>query len=189
MIKAIIFDFFGVIRTDPYDAWLKSNGFDRKGIFLEISRNNDAGLINDEQYYKLLCSYTGRTVVEEKKRFETTGMIDLEMLGLIGAMKPNYKIGLLSNAASNLIRDIFTLNDLGKYFDEIVISSEVGYIKPSKEIFNIMLDRLNIQTSEALFIDDNHRNIEGAEKIGIKSILFESTDQITRELQKINIRF
>lgn len=72
-------------------------------------------------------------------------------------------------------------------FDEIVISGEVGYAKPSKEIFQIVLDRLKIEPSEAIFIDDSKSHVDGAEKVGIKSIQYTSIPDLLNDLDKLGI--
>ena len=51
------------------------------------------------------------------------------------------------------------------------MSSLTGVIKPNALMFNTALSELNIKPQEALFIDDSIKNVEGASKLGIESIL------------------
>jgi len=50
-----------------------------------------------------------------------------------------------------------------------------------------LLDRFQLKAVETLFIDDNDRNINAAEKLGIKSILFHSPQQLKKDLRKSGI--
>lgn len=188
MIKAVIFDFFDVIRSDPYNAWLKNHGFVRENEFLKASQRLDSGQIDMNHFFKLLGSLSGQDPGSIELEFESVAKVDQEVLRIINRLKPHYSIGLLSNSPSKLIREILNNNDLEKYFDEIVISSEVGHIKPSQEIFQIILNRMGLRSSEALFIDDSEHYVKGAEKAGIKSLQFSNASQLANDLQKIGLQ-
>jgi 2-haloacid dehalogenase len=69
------------------------------------------------------------------------------------------------------------------WFDGIVVSGHEGICKPAPEFYKLLLDRYNINPSEALFIDDNLRNILAAQEMGIKSIHFTSAEQLQEELE------
>lgn len=69
-----------------------------------------------------------------------------------------------------------------QWFDGRVVSGEEKTRKPFHDFYNILLSRYNIDPSEAIFIDDNKRNVEAAEVLGIKSIHFESPDQLSASL-------
>lgn len=183
MIKAIIFDFFDVIRSDPYNSWLKNHGFSREGKFLEVVEELDSGRISNVEFRNTLSVISGQSIGDLNNEFENTNKIDTDVVGLIQQLAKNYKIGLLSNAPSKYIRDILQESKLEQHFNEIVISSEVGYTKPSKEIFEIMLNRLNVNAANVLFIDDNKIHIDGGEKIGIKGIVFVNASQLKEALK------
>ena len=185
MYKAIIFDFFDVIRTDLYNAWLKANGLKREGEYHKASQDADSGKITREEFLARISELSGQSVTKET--FESGAKVDDAVLAIIQELRPHYRLALLSNSPSSLIRGILAEHDLERYFDEIIVSGEVGHIKPSREIFEIALDRLEIKPSEALFIDDNEHHVAGAEQAGIKSIQFISADQLRRDLAKRGI--
>ena len=68
------------------------------------------------------------------------------------------------------------------WFDDIVISGEVGVIKPDPRIFRILLDRHGVRPEQAVFIDDVPKNAAAASSIGIQGIHFSSPAQLRREL-------
>ena len=59
--------------------------------------------------------------------------------------------------------------------------------KPAPEFYNLLLSRYNVKRNEALFIDDNYRNILAAEKLGIQSIHFTSPIQLREALNELGI--
>jgi HAD superfamily hydrolase (TIGR01509 family) len=71
----------------------------------------------------------------------------------------------------------------------MVISGEVGHIKPEPEIFQILLDKIGRPPDECLFIDDSLANIGQAQKLGFATILFQSPQQLETSLRDFNIVF
>jgi putative hydrolase of the HAD superfamily len=70
-------------------------------------------------------------------------------------------------------------------FKGVVVSAEVGYLKPMKEIYQKLIDLYDIDPQESVFIDDVRANVEGAKSVGLHGIQFFSTEQCALELNKI----
>jgi 2-haloacid dehalogenase len=68
------------------------------------------------------------------------------------------------------------------WFDDIVISGEVGVIKPDPRIFRILLERHGVEPAQAVFVDDVEKNAAAASALGIHGIHFRSPQQLRREL-------
>lgn len=185
MIKAILFDFFGVIRQDSFQAWMLNHGYTRSDEPGDISRRMDLGLISNEQFCSELASLSGQTIDELMSEFEQNEKFDQDMIDYIVVLKTTYKIGLLSNSESDYLRKILSEKNLERLFDAIVISGEVGYAKPDTELFKTALDMLGVQSDESIFIDDQQKNIDAAEKIGIRGIKFEDFDKFKEELEVV----
>jgi len=80
------------------------------------------------------------------------------------------KIGLISNAArsSRTYRRMLNSYGVGKYFDSLTISCEIGYLKPAREIFHHSMQQLNVEPHEALHVGDLYRaDIIGAVSFGM----------------------
>ena len=73
------------------------------------------------------------------------------------------------------------------WFEGIIVSGEEKTRKPFKEIYQLTLDRFDIEAKHAVFIDDNLRNVKAAETLGINGIHFESPQQLQKELQRLDI--
>jgi len=185
MIKAIIFDFFGVIRTDAYIAWLQKNNIPHESAYFDASYQQDMGKSTSEEFFARLSQLQGRSVTKEEMDIGAT--VDEAVVAIVENLKQQYKLALLSNSAGS-VRRLLQEHDLEQYFDEVIISSEVGMVKPSAEIFQLTMDRLGVTASEAIFIDDNAGHVQAAEKLGIKSILFVSAEQLTRDLASVGVK-
>ena len=77
--------------------------------------------------------------------------------------------------------------DFIPYTDGGILSYEVKLIKPEREIYEMLLSRYDLKAEECVFVDDRKRNCEGAEKVGIKAILFENKEQVENELALLGI--
>jgi HAD superfamily hydrolase (TIGR01509 family) len=181
MIKAIIFDFFDVIRTDAYKSWLTANSIPHEGAYFDASYQQDMGVITVEEFLKRLSDLQGRDVTRQE--LEMSAKVDYAVLEIIKILRKNYKLALLSNAPSVVIREILAEHDLEQYFDNIIVSSEVGMVKPHPDIFTYILGQLSVNASEALFVDDNEKHTKAAEALGIRSIHFRSAEQLKDELK------
>jgi 2-haloacid dehalogenase len=93
-----------------------------------------------------------------------------------------YKIYALTNWSAETFPVALARFEFLNWFDGIVVSGAEKMRKPTPEFYHILLDRYNVKPDEALFIDDNYRNILAAEKIGIHCIHFTSTGHLEEQL-------
>jgi HAD superfamily hydrolase (TIGR01509 family) len=186
--QAIIFDFFDVIHRDPFHHWMKQHNLERTGEVGETSRLLDIGDIDDEEFYKRLGDFSGQPAASVKASFADTNFIDYEMLDIIKALKGNYKTGLLSNSSVEYIWDIIHQHGIEPLFDYITVSAEVRLVKPDPRIFEHILDKLNARADEAVFIDDNPKNVEAASSVGIKGLVYNGDiSNLKKELSGLGI--
>jgi putative hydrolase of the HAD superfamily len=69
---------------------------------------------------------------------------------------------------------------IDRLFDAVVISCEVGLSKPDPRIYRHCLARLGLEPPQALFVDDRADNIEGAARIGLRTLQFDGPDALAR---------
>ncbi|RCH53815.1 HAD family phosphatase [Mucilaginibacter hurinus] len=98
-----------------------------------------------------------------------------------------YKIYALTNWSAETFGIAKERYDFLHWFDGIVVSGEEKTRKPFPEFYQILLDRYSISPADALFIDDNQRNVLAAEKMGIKSIHFTSAEDLEMTLAKLQV--
>jgi 2-haloacid dehalogenase len=73
------------------------------------------------------------------------------------------------------------------WFEGIVVSGEEKTRKPFPEIYNRLFQRYKVEPERTLFIDDSPRNIEGAKALGLKTLRFESPEQVRRGLTDLGL--
>lgn len=185
--KAIVFDFFGVILTDPFLRWLTKYDYKDLTAYQISSRRVDVGLITEETFYEELSRKSGRPIDTVRADFAENGKIDKELIELIESLHHQYTIALLTNASSEYVNPILLKYDLKKHFDVIVVSAEVGFAKPSSEIFDYLLKKLTYTPEEVIFIDDSVINIEKSQSMGIRSIRFEGIDKLVKDLESYGV--
>lgn len=183
MVKAIIFDYFGVISSDEYWNFVKTNK-NFSSDFLDIANKVNLGKLSWQEFMKTVAQRTGKTYDEVKSMYERE-RINPQVIELIHELKTKFKIGLITNAHHEFLEPILTEMGLTKLFDSIVISSLVGHIKPDPEIFQHAINELGVKPEEAVFIDDIERNAAAAEEIGLQSIHYQSFGTLKTELARI----
>jgi 2-haloacid dehalogenase len=94
-----------------------------------------------------------------------------------------YKIYALTNWSAETFPVALKRYEFLNWFDGIVVSGTEKMRKPNSAFYQLLLDRYNVKASEALFIDDNLRNVLAAEKMGISSIHFSSAEHLKIELE------
>lgn len=185
MTKAVIFDFFDVIRTDAYKSWLNANNIPHEGPYFDASHQQDIGATDSAQFLQKLSDLSGRPITRQE--LDRAASVDADVVAIIAKLSKTYKLALLSNSPSALIREILAEHDLEKYFDEIIVSSEVGMVKPNPDIFNLALAKLGVTPNEAVFIDDNPNHVKAAEHVGLHGIQFVSAKKLREDLAKIKV--
>lgn len=109
------------------------------------------------------------------------------MIDLILSLKEKYNVYLLSNTNAihlKYINDVMlpripgALPSLDDYFHRAYYSHIMGKRKPHTDIFEEVLADSGLKANETLFLDDNHDNIIGAGKVGIKTAFVNTPDYI-----------
>ncbi|WP_422104627.1 HAD family hydrolase [Winogradskyella sp.] len=100
---------------------------------------------------------------------------------------PDYKVVALTNWSHETFPIALDTFEFLHWFEGIIVSGEEKTRKPFKDIYEITLKRFDITAEQAIFIDDNLRNIEAAETLGINGIHFESPKQLIEQLKTYSI--
>jgi 2-haloacid dehalogenase len=112
-----------------------------------------------------------------------------EMIELFRQLKESgkYKIYALTNWQTGLFDIALVRYNFLHWFDGRVVSGEEKIRKPFPEFYQRLLDRYSVNPTEALFIDDNLRNIKAAEAMGINSIHFHNPMQLMEEIGRYDL--
>lgn len=183
VIKAIIFDFFGVVCSDEYwDAVKQTEG--RTDEFLQLADDVSLGKISWGDFVAKLADKTGKPEHELVAGYASQ-KINLPLLALIQKLHGRYKIALLTNASRETI-DLLTQDvPLADTFHEVIVSSDIGLLKPDPKIYQFALRRLGTKPEETIFIDDASRYVLAAQALGIKGMVYHDFGQMKAELARL----
>lgn len=201
MIKAILFDFGGVIYQHPkavipeviariYDIPLE------KAAQEYSAYKNDyyLGKISTERLVTALSAvFKSKKSVEDVKQlwllhYAKLATSNQEVINIIKTLRQHYKVYLFSNTTemSHLHNDT---TGIYKNFDGLFMSYQLGLKKPDPEVFKKVLSSIGFKPEECLFIDDDQGNLETAKQLGIKTILFnvltDSPQKLKQDLQMV----
>ncbi|MCA9348094.1 HAD-IA family hydrolase [Candidatus Saccharibacteria bacterium] len=186
MIKAIVFDCFGVLAEDawlPFKRQYIGNDLSLATQIADLGKQNEYGFITNNEYFRSVSDLLG--VPEPTlKRALTHKVPNAQLLAYITAtLTPHFKIGLLSNANFDVVTEIFN-KDQAQIFDATALSYECGLIKPDPRIFELIANRLGVLPSECILVDDVERYCTAAEQVGMKSIVYQNTDQTIADINQ-----
>jgi 2-haloacid dehalogenase len=99
----------------------------------------------------------------------------------------DYKVVALTNWSAETFPIALERFEFLHWFEGIIVSGEENTRKPFDKIYNLTLERFNIKPENAIFIDDNLRNIEAANNLRINGIQFKSPKQLIQDLKTFNI--
>ena len=196
-IQAIIWDLGGVlVRTE--DLTSRNNLAKRLG--LSAKELNDLifgtpenalaqlGEISLDEHWDIIrqtLQLSAEEIKQVEQEFFAGDELDEELIDFIRKLKVEYRTALLSNALSKLRNAITNQWKIDDAFHLMIISAEVGIMKPDEAIYQYTLERLGLEPYETVFIDDFQINIDGAREVGMHTILFENTDQVMAELNEL----
>lgn len=189
MIKAIVFDCFGVLLGNAYKLHLtevEKVDPERAKEIRAINHASDMGILTREETAAAVSDLFGMDVedfLEEQNQLEVP---NAPLLDYIATLKGKYKIGLLSNVSTRERLSIrFQPGELDSHFDTIVASGDEGYAKPQPEVYQIVATRLGVLPSECVMIDDIEAFCDGAREVGMQAIQFLNTEQCITDLNAL----
>lgn len=186
MIKAIIFDCFGVLLGSSYQDRLAELERDEPGKAEDIraiNRAADMGILSNVEATVHMAELLDMEPEELQQEQRETEVPNEALLTFIETLKSDFKIGMLSNISSRERVGIrFEPGRLDTLFNTIVASGEEGYMKPDAEIYEITATRLGVRPEECLFIDDIEPFCQAARQTGMQAIRFVSTSQCIADI-------
>lgn len=106
------------------------------------------------------------------------------VLETLNYLKKKYKLGIITNAFPSRRHYDLKICSLDKYFDPIIISSEVGVEKPNSKIYQIAMQKAKVRPEEVMLVDNKVKYLKGAEKVGIQWLVL--IDK--KEAEKLKIK-
>lgn len=206
MIKAVLWDFGGVITSSPFDAFNRfesENGIPKdfiRGINAKNPTTNawarfESSQISIDEFdksFKQESKAAGHEISGHKVLSLLAGDVRPEMVNALKICKASFKIGCITNnvksgdgtAIPQTIEQKTQMLEILSLFDEVVESSVEGIRKPNPKIYQIALARMGVKAEEAVFLDDLGINLKPAKALGMKTIKVLNAQQALAELEQ-----
>lgn len=178
-------NFFKFVNEEKFkslDSKARNNAFHKAGSYISeqnLIKDEDEELYHFIEFYRVFSAELPQLSLDDnliksiamdlvtnydKYRFYE------DALDLIPELSESYRLAVVSDAWPSL-ENVFRQAGLRDCFSSFIISSIKGVTKSHVLMYKSALEELEVSPSETIFIDDNIRNCEGAEKLGIRSIL------------------
>ena len=196
ILRAIFFDLGGVILRTEYQAprerlaeRLNMTYEDINKIVFEseTARKASLGEVSVDEHWRAVMRRLRLPASEAetiRAEFFAGDVIDRDLLNFIRSLRPRYKTGVISNAWGDL-RDYIVKHQLDDAFDMLIISAEIGMMKPQPRIYQLALKQARVEANEAAFVDDTPKNVEAANALGMHGILFRDPAQVEESLKAL----
>ena len=195
MIRAVLFDFDGVLTTEPTgsSSTLRSLAhhtgldFDRLwAAYAPFNRDLLMGRITHQDMWADFCAALGRTI--DVRLLETAFVetpLDCEMLDLVDELHQHCKTALVTDNKADRVAAIFAHHHLYDLFDTVSVSAEVGSGKDAPVPFQRVLDELGLEAHECLFIDNTMKNLLIPRQMGMATLLFDDVKRDITALRRL----
>ncbi len=199
-MKNIVFDVGMVLIDFRWHAYMKDMGISDKiieDIGNKIIKSTlwdelDLGAQDDDYIIKQMIL----AVPEYERELDLFWENPLEMVRefdyaypmIESLKKEGYNVYLLSNYPEIMYKLQWPSFSFLKLVDGTVVSSIEKCVKPDEKIYKILLERYNLEPGETCFIDDRAENVETANYLGIKGILFKGYEELKKEFVNMGIR-
>ena len=184
MIQAVIFDCFGVLCHGTLSYFVARARPENRQAVSDTNRAAEYGYMDIEEYHTTMAELLDTTIEDVQKISNEHYVRNEAMFNYARTLKGRgYRLGLLSNVGTGIIEKLFTSGELNELFNEVVLSGEVGMVKPNAEIFEVMASRLQLEPKECVMIDDLIANIDGARSIGMSGVICETVEQVQSDVE------
>lgn len=192
MVKAIIFDWHGVLDKNKFDDFTDKISEIRavskesiKNVLWSYGNDYTTGKISSEDFWsEIEIKFSlAQSELRDLRFYMTIISLNYDLWSMLPELKTKYKLAVLSDCPkekAGIIRKNANLS----LFDAVTFSSEIGLSKDSIHFFNNMITKLDLPIGECLYVDDREENILFASKIGFKTCLYKTPNDIKSFLKE-----
>jgi len=179
-IDAILFDMMGVLLFQKND-YVPNNLIDE--IDTLVGRVTDDNAFKQETLKKFRLSENEfnnvlTKIVNKYEPFQ-------DLWNILPELRKYYKLAIINNGTALTLSQFDKKLNFDKYFNLFISSAREGMKKPDGEIFLTTAERLGVDPERCLFMDDSEKNIEGAKRVGMQTILWPNKDDGFRSFTKL----
>ncbi len=189
MIRAIVFDCFGVIITDALKVVIDELDVKDSTLswqIMDIIHATNRGLIESKDSNRQIAELLGISVDKWRGRIKNGETKDARVLAYIRELKEReYKTALLSNIGRTSLSKRFTPEELQAHFDVVVASGDVGFMKPDAEIYLHAATALGVEPDECIMVDDRETHCAGARAVGMRSVCYDNFHEAKQAVEQL----
>jgi putative hydrolase of the HAD superfamily len=201
-IKAVIFDFGGVLTSSPFEAFAR---FEReRGLPIDIIRRTNAtnhlenawakferAEVDIDTFDKLFAEESRALGAEVRGRDLLPllqGDLRPEMVEALKRIKAQFKTGCITNnlpanAIGSMTGRSLYVAEVMVLFDHVIESAKIGLRKPDPRIYQLMVETLKVDPKKCVYLDDLGVNLKPAREMGMTTIKVASGAQAIAELE------
>lgn len=182
MIRALVFDCFGVLYASPFaifaGKYIKSSDHQ---AYEDLYKQYDHGFIDHSAFVNGQALLAGIDVSQAETELFGSFRIDSELLVKLRKLKSSYMLGMLTNISPETWQ-VIEPNFAG-IFDVEMPSFQSQLPKPHIEAYANMAKALELDVSECVMVDDRADNCDGAQAAGMQIIRYRNLPQFEKDLQ------
>ena len=206
-IKAVFWDFGGVITTSPFDSfniYEKENNLAKDFIRQVNATNpdnnawaklerNEIDILKFNELFLAESSKLGYTIPGIEVISLLQGQLRPEMIGALKKIKGQLIQACLTNNISSPNEELSDENvsiagkndEVMSLFDFVIASSEQNVRKPDPDFYQLALEEANVRPNEVVFLDDLGINLKPARALGMQTIKVTDASNALRELNDL----
>ncbi len=199
-IKAIIFDAYGTLfdvnsaaekckerlgeKWEGFANYWRTTQLEYTWLRSLMKRHKDFWQITEDSLDKSMHFYN----IDNAMRSELLNLYKVlspftEVRDALNKLKQsNYKLAILSNGTPDLLNELVVSNKLKDIFDDIFSVEEVGIFKPDSKVYDLPINKYNIEKDEVLFLSANTWDVSGAGNYGYNTVWVNRNNNIFDKL-------
>jgi putative hydrolase of the HAD superfamily len=197
--SAIVFDLGNVLIPFDYSIAINKLNQIEKGLgdrFFQYYKSNyslhrkfEKGKITESEFVSKMLEVVHHKIDADTfcRLYADIFSLNEDVISLLPVLKKNYKLFLLSNTDSIHKKYGWEKYEFLKYFDKLILSFEVGAVKPEEKIYRAVEKASGFDSIEHFFIDDIQEYVNGAKNIGWDAVRFEGYEKLINDLKERKI--
>ena len=199
-IKAIIFDAYGTLfdvnsaaekckeklgdKWEGFAKYWRTTQLEYTWLRSLMRRHKDFWQITEDSLDKSMNFYN----IDNSMRSELLNLYKVlspftEVRDTLKKLKQsNYKLAILSNGTPDLLNELVVSNQLKDIFDDIFSVEEAGIFKPDSKVYDLPINKYNIEKNEVLFLSANTWDVSGAGNYGYNTVWVNRNNNIFDKL-------
>jgi putative hydrolase of the HAD superfamily len=149
------------------------------------------GRLSEVESIKLYNQQLGISIGELEKMMDIVKDSLTPVEGSFELLEEVYRLGIPLYSITDNIKEIVSfLRTKYNFFDKfigVVVSADIGILKPSEKIYQHLLDQYQLVPGHTVFIDDLFANVEGARRVGMQGIRFSDAAACRDELKRLGV--